>query len=137
MRQSVLKFILHQPTPDAIVAQVECLECLARLEAADNALDGLLADFVSLQVDHHDLSVAHGPDDLCHSVVCEAVLRKGHQADVTASGPQAFAEVDSVHVAERAIREVQVTRSGRLEERQQVAFLLGRDSRLLYSRRRG
>jgi hypothetical protein len=48
MRQSILKLILHQPTPDAIVAQIECLESLASFEAADYALDGFLTDLVAL-----------------------------------------------------------------------------------------
>ena len=103
MRQSIFKLILHQPTPDAIVAQIECLESLASLEAADDALDGFLADFVALQVDHHDLGVADGTDDLCDAVVGEAVLREGELADMVARCPQALAQVDGVHVAERAV----------------------------------
>jgi len=100
MRQSIFELILHQPTPDAIVAEIEGLQGLARLEAADDALDGFLADLVALQVHRHDLGVTHSADDLCHAVVSEAILREGKQADVAACGPQALAQVDGVHVAE-------------------------------------
>ena len=100
MRQSIFELILHQPTPDAIVAQIEGLQSLASLETADDAFDGFLADLVTLQVDHHDLCIADGTNDLCHTVVCEAILREGQQADVAASGPQALAQVDGVHVTE-------------------------------------
>ena len=137
MRQSILELILHQPTPDAIVAQIEGLQGLARLEAADDALDGFLADLVALQVDRHDLGVADGTDDLCDAIVGEAVLREGEQTDVAACGPQALAQVDGVHVAERAVREVQVACGRRFEKRQKVALLLGRDPRLLLNGCRG
>ena len=131
MRQSIFELILHQPTPDAIIAQIEGLQSLARLEAADDALDGFLADLVALQVHRHDLGVAHSADDLCDAIVRESVLREGEQTDVAACGPQALAQVDGVHVAERAVREVQVACGRRFEKGQKVALLLGRDPRLL------
>ena len=77
MRQSILKLILHQPTPDAIVAQIECLESLASFQTADYPFNGLLAYLVALQIYHHNLGVADGSDNLCDAVIREAVLRKG------------------------------------------------------------
>ena len=77
MRQSILKLILHQSTPDAIVAQIECLESLASLQTADYPFNGLLAYLVALQIYHHDLGVANSSDNLSDAVVCKAILSEG------------------------------------------------------------
>ncbi len=70
MWQCIFKFIFHQPTPYAIIAEVQYLECFVSFEAPDDPIDRLLRDLISLDIQLLYLCVAYGPDYLADPLVC-------------------------------------------------------------------